>query len=100
MDFDAFPAYCAKYNGGIVGLITSKEIEKSYYLMMLPLSQNLDKAVRLVNKYDNARAFMYNFLTEKSLKERLWFLLLALFPSKRRELLAQYKDKLQPEEKL
>jgi len=90
----AFAAYCAKENRGLVGYVTSAEVEKSFSQMLLPSFRENRNNKNLAIHYDNARAFMYNFLTEKSFKERLWFLLLTISPRRRRQLFEAQKEKL------
>jgi len=82
---------CAKNSGKIIGYITDRTTMRSTAMMYIPIRREMNKQGELVDMYDHARAFMYDFLTEQSIKERIWFLLLSLLPFKRKALYEKYK---------
>lgn len=90
----AVPAMIAKENGGLVGIVWTREIERSLAMMYLPVLREANNWGRLMAKYDNARAFMKDFLVSNELKERMWTLLLSLSSKKRGQLYDEYKTYL------
>lgn len=91
---DAVPATLSKIARGLTAIVWSKEIERSMALMYVPALRESNNWGRLMAKYDNARAFMEDFLIADDLKERIWFMLLSFFPRQRKELYRKNKEYL------
>ena len=84
------PSSLVKEYRSLVGIINSDFIESSKSSMYLSYDRqkNLD-SLRL-KRLDKARSFTEDFFTKRDLKNRIWFLILALFPKYRAKVFREY----------
>ena len=80
-----FVAACAKKEKLLVGIVTSTSIEQSKSLLYQELRKSLLLQNDTLTRLDKCRSFTDNFFTNTSIKERVWFLLMSLFPSFRKK---------------
>ena len=93
-DMSFIPSLILKKRMKEIAVVFSRKEAHSSLRYVPSLQRQNVKDAKTIQRYDYARAFADDFIHKKGFKERLWFLMLALLPNKRKQVGERLKDGL------